>query len=117
MKQYKHLTIEEREKIQLMLWQKQSVRAMAKELNRSPSSISREINKSRRSDGKRFYIPRAAHERAVQNRSVRGERKLVKNERLCDYVTQYLKLGWSPEQISAKAEEMASTKISHEAIY
>lgn len=117
MKQYKHLTIEEREKIQLMLWQKQSVRAMAKELNRSPSSISREINKSRRSDGKRFYIPRAAHERAVQNRSVRGERKLVKNERLCDYVTQYLKLGWSPEQISAKTEEMASTKISHEAIY
>jgi len=114
---YQHLTIEERERIQLMLWQKQSVRAMAKELNRNPSSISREINKSRRSDGKRFYIPRAAHERAVQNRSIRGERRLVTNERLRDYVTKQLKLGWSPEQIAAKAEENTETKICHEAIY
>ena len=114
---YQHLSIEEREIIQLMLWQKQSVRDMAKELNRSPSSISREINKSRRSDGKRFYIPRAAHERAIQNRSIRGERRLVKNERLRDYVIKHLKLGWSPEQIAAKAEEVTDAKISHEAIY
>ena len=114
---YQHLTIEEREIIQLMLWQKKSVRTMAKELNRNPSSISREINKSRRSDGKRLYIPRAAHERAVQRRSIRGERRLVNNERLRDYVIKHLKLGWSPEQISAKAEEITSAKISHEAIY
>jgi len=114
---YQHLSIEEREKIQLMLWQKRSVRAIAKELDRSPSSISREINKSRRSDGKRFYIPRAAHERAVVKRSSRGERKMVKNSCLHDYVVKQLKLGWSPEQIAAKAEKMAGTKISHEAIY
>ena len=86
MKKFKHLTIKEREKIQLMLWNKQSVRAIAKELNRNPSSISREINKSRRSDGKRFYIPRVAHEKAIQNRSIRGERRLVKNKRLREYV-------------------------------
>jgi IS30 family transposase len=114
---YQHLTIEERERLQLMLWQKQSVRVIARELNRSPSSISREINKNRRSDGKRLYIPRAAHERAIQNRSIRGERRLVKNERLRDYVVKHLKLGWSPEQIAAKAEEITGTKISHEAIY
>ncbi|MDD2681072.1 MAG: IS30 family transposase [Patescibacteria group bacterium] len=114
---YQHLSIEEREKLQLMLWQKQSVRVIAKELNRSPSSISREINKNRRSDGKRLYIPRAAHERAITKRSSRGERRLVQNERLRDYVIKHLKLGWSPEQIAAKAEEMTSTKISHEAIY
>ena len=114
---YQHLTIEEREKIQLMLWQKQSVRTMAKELNRSPSSISREINKSRRSDNKRYYIPRAAQERAIAKRSSRGGRKMAKDSRLRDYVIKQLKLGWSPEQIAAKAEEMASTKISHEAIY
>jgi len=100
-----------------MLWQKQSVRAMAKELNRNPSSISREINKSRRSDGKRLYISRAAHERAVERRSIRGERKMIKNIRLRDYVIKHLKLGWSPEQIAAKAEEITAAKISHEAIY
>jgi IS30 family transposase len=114
---YQHLIIEEREKIQLMLWQKQSVRAIAKELDRSPSSISREINKSRRSDGKRCYIPRAAHERAVQNKSIRGERKLVKNERLRNYVIKHLKLGWSPEQVAAKTEENTGAKICYEAIY
>lgn len=117
MKQYKQLSIEEREKLQLMLWQKQSVRSIAKELDRSPSSISREINKNRRSDGKRLYIPRAAHERAISKRSSRGERILVKNSRLRDYLIKHLKLGWSPEQIAAKAEENTGTKISHEAIY
>jgi len=90
---------------------------MAKELNRSPSSISREINKNRRSDGKRYYIPRAAHERAIEKRSSRGERRLIKNEGLRDYVIKHLKLGWSPEQIAAKAEKTTGTKISHEAIY
>ncbi|MFA5023956.1 MAG: IS30 family transposase [Patescibacteria group bacterium] len=114
---YQHLSIEEREKIQLMLWHKQPVRAIAKELNRSPSSISREINKNRRCDGKRLYIPRTAHERAIQNRSVRGERRLAKNTRLRDYVTEHLKLGWSPEQAAAKAEENTGAKICHEAIY
>lgn len=117
MKQYKQLSIEEREKLQLMVWQKKSVRDIAKELNRNPSTISREINKNRRSDGKIFYFPRAAHERAIANRSVRGERKMVKNSHLRDYIIEHLKLGWSPEQIAAKAEEMTGTKISHEAIY
>lgn len=43
---YKHLSINEREKIQSMLWEKRSIRDIAKELDRSPSSISREINKN-----------------------------------------------------------------------
>jgi IS30 family transposase len=114
---YKHITIEEREKLQLMVWQKHPVRDIAKELNRNPSTISREINKNRRSDGKIFYFPRAAHERAIKKRSSRGERKLVKDNHLRDYVVKYLKLGWSPEQIAAKAEEIVGAKISHETIY
>lgn len=114
---YKHLTIKERELIQLMLWQKQSVRAMAKELNRSPSSISREINKNRRSDGKRFYIPRAANDKAVKNRSKRGREKRLKNDRVRDYVIKHLKLGWSPEQISKTIKNSTGETISYEAIY
>lgn len=114
---YKHLTIEERETIQLMLWQKQSVRAIAKELSRCPSSISREINKNRRSDGKRFYIPRTANERAFQNRSKRGREKRLKNDRVRDYVIKHLKLGWSPEQISGTIKVDIGKAISYEAIY
>jgi IS30 family transposase len=67
---YNHLKIEEREKIQEMLWQKSSVRFIAKEIGRSPSSISREINKN--IPLKRSYKPRLAHKRAVSKRKCRG---------------------------------------------
>ena len=112
MKQYKHLTIEEREIIQLMLWKKQSVRVISKALNRSPSSISREIDRNKPPE-RRVYTPRLAHERAIINRSKRGERKLIENSVLREYVISHLKLGWSPEQIAGTSAE----KISHEAIY
>jgi IS30 family transposase len=34
-----------------------------------------------------------------------------------EYVIAHLKLGWSPEQVSAKAYEYVGISISHEAIY
>ncbi|MFH0892116.1 MAG: IS30 family transposase, partial [Candidatus Falkowbacteria bacterium] len=117
MSKYKHLTIEERETIQLMLWQKQPVRAIAKKLSRNPSSISREINKNRRTDGKRFYIPRTSNERAVKNRSKRGRELRLKNNQVRDYVIKHLKLGWSPEQISGTIKDNIGETISHEAVY
>jgi IS30 family transposase len=41
---YKHFTIEEREKIQELLWQKSSIRTIAGTLGRNPSSVLREIS-------------------------------------------------------------------------
>lgn len=114
---YKHLTIEEREKIQEMLWNKQSVRAIAKELNRNPSSISREINKNRDSLNRRHYTPRTAHCKAMSNRSKRGKKKLIKNKLLLEHVVKHLKLGWSPEQIANTIPKNIGESISHEAIY
>jgi IS30 family transposase len=114
--QYKQLTIEEREKIQEMLWQKQSVRAMAKELGRSPSSISREINRHRPPE-RRIYTPRLAQERAMEYRSHRGREQRLKNNRVREYVVKHLKLGWSPEQIANTINKSIGELISHEAIY
>jgi IS30 family transposase len=108
---YNHLSVEEREKIQELLWQKQSVRYIAGILGRSPSSISREIKKNNPPQQKR-YTPRLAHERAINNRSSRGAPKLVKDTELYKYVVYHLKLGWSPEQIA-----LVRGDISHEAIY
>ncbi|PIP18009.1 MAG: hypothetical protein COX43_01150 [Parcubacteria group bacterium CG23_combo_of_CG06-09_8_20_14_all_35_9] len=54
---YTHFTVEEREKIQEMLWQKASTRAIASALNRSPSSISREINRNLDTIGRRHSSP------------------------------------------------------------
>jgi len=108
---YKHLSIEERELIQKLIWEKQSIRHIAQVLDRSPSSISREIQKNKPPIRKQ-YTPRLAHERAVASRSSRGAPKLEKDAELYEYVKYHLKLGWSPEQIA-----LVCGDISHEAIY
>ena len=95
---YKQLTVEERERIQELLWQNVSLRAVAKELGRNVSSISREIRRNQTKQ-RNLYRPRLAHERALERRTHRGQRKLDTNEELLSYVKAYLKLGWSPEQI------------------
>ena len=108
---YNHLSLEERELIQKMLWEKQSIRYIAGILKRSPSSISRELKKNNPKQHKR-YTPRLANERAVKKRSSRGAPKLAKDSELYQYVVHHLKLGWSPEQIA-----LVRGDISHEAIY
>jgi IS30 family transposase len=113
---YKHLSIEERELIQLRLWEKKSIRAIAKELNRPPSSISREINRNLPAIHYR-YTPRLAHQRAMNSRSSRGRQDRLKNERIRKYVIAHLKRRWSPEQIANTIEDEIQETISHEAIY
>lgn len=113
---YKHINIEEREKIQEMLWQKYSIRAIAGALGRSPGSVAREIARNKPPERSR-YTPRVAHERALAYRSHRGKRRIDKNEMLRAYVVSHLKLGWSPEQIAATAGSAVGVGISHEAIY
>ncbi len=113
---YNQLTVEERERIQELLWQKVSVRAIAKELGRSASSISREIKRNQ-TPHHHLYRPRLANEKALERRTHRGGRKLDTNEQLLEYVRAYLKLGWSPEQIAAQSIKLVGSKISHEAIY
>jgi len=117
MSKYKHLTIEERETIQFMLWEKKSIRSIAKKLGRSSSSVSREVNKNRDSLCRRRYIPRAAHEKAIKNRSKRGRELRLKNSKIRDYTIKHLKLGWSPEQIANTVKNTTGESIFHEAIY
>ncbi len=114
--QYKHLTIEERETIQLMLWKKKSVRSIAKKLNRSPSSVSREIKRNNPPQ-RIVYTPRLAHEKAIKNRSKRGREKRLKSKKVRDYVIKHLKLEWSPEQIAGTIKDAVGESISYEAIY
>jgi transposase, IS30 family len=113
---YKHLSIEEREKIQELLWRKKSVRYIAKELNRSPSSVSREIKKNYPEERK-VYTPRLANERALYKRTQRGREERLKNDVVRGYVVSHLKLGYSPEQIAGTIKEEKIGSISHEAIY
>lgn len=114
--QYRHLSIWEREKIQELLWQKVSIRDIAKVLVRSPSSITREINRNLFLQYK--YTPRVANERALKKRKSRGRKLRLKSYFIRRYVIDHLKMGYSPEQIAGRLSlEYPKEKISHEAIY
>lgn len=111
------LSIEEREAIQAGLWAKRSIRDIARELGRPPSTVSREIN--RNAIGlKPKYIPRLAQERAKERVLNRGRRERLKSKEIRDYVLIMLKGHYSPEQIAGRINiDIPGTKISYEAIY
>ena len=113
---YTHFSIEEREKIQEYLWQKISVRGIAARLERSHTSVLRELNRSNK-DRTYLYRPRLAHERAVEKRRSRGRKDRLKNTTIRTYVVSHLKQRWSPEQISGRMRKDGTGSISHEAIY
>lgn len=113
---YNHFTIEEREKIQEMLWQKSSIRTISAEIGRSPSSVSREI--TRNIPLRRSYRPRLANERALEKRKSRGRKLRLKSGFIRWYVASRLRAGYSPEQISGRLSyEYPDKSISYEAIY
>jgi IS30 family transposase len=93
-----------------MLWQKSSIRAIAGELGRNPSSVSREIRRNKPPERNR-YTPRLAHGRAIAYRKHRGKRKLEQDGQLRDHVVAHLKLGWSPEQIAATTKDGAAVYV------
>src|SRR3989338_5810350 len=96
---YTHFSIEERERIQELAWQRTSIRKIGKILGRSHSSIVRELNRSNK--GRSYqYKPRLANERALEKRRSRGRKNRLKNQIIRAYVVTHLKQHWSPEQIS-----------------
>ncbi len=114
--QYQHFSIMEREKIQDGLWQKSSIRSIAKQLGRSPSSVSREVRKNLSPERDR-YTPRLAEERAQEHRTHRGRTERLKSVIIRQYVVVKLKEGYSPEQIAGRITIDLHERISHEAIY
>ena len=113
---FNHLTVEEREQIQLALWAKRSIRSIAEALGRSPSSISRELKKNL--SLRNIYIPRAANRRALEKRKSRGRKERLKNLFIRTYVVTKLKDDYSPEQIAGRLKrDYPQYSISHEAIY
>lgn len=114
--QYNHLTILEREQIQEGLWQKKSLRSIAQSIGRPHSAVSREIQKNMPKE-RQVYTPRLANERALIKRTRRGRLERLKNDTIRIYVTEHLKLRWSPEQIAGRMKQDIGESISHEAIY
>jgi len=116
-KTYNQLTLEERNQIHFMLWDKLSVREIARRLDRSPSTISREINRNT-PPLRRQYTPHLAHEKYHLRKVTVRQRPRLKDPKIVEYVIMKLKEDWSPEQIAGKWNKThKKLTISHEAIY
>ena len=111
---YEQLSLEERCTIARLREAGQSIRHVAAALDRSPSSISREL---KRNSGRQVgYRPAYAQEQA-RARRWSGSR-LERDDEFRELVLDRLKAGWSPEQIAGRfAREAGHAIISHESIY
>jgi len=117
MEKYNHLTLAERDIITTMLSEQKSLGEIAKSLNRSKSTISRELNRNS-SPEYRLYLSHRAHARAEARRRKANRRLRLKNSQIVSYVRTKLKAGWSPEQIAGRISiDHSDLSISHEAIY
>jgi len=117
MSHYTHLSIEEREKSRVMLEQGMSIRAIARILGRSPSTISREFKRNSYANGS--YTAHHAQKKYMKRKSNCGRKPVLKhNQQIRNYVIQRLKLRWTPEQISGRAKlEKQPFGISYNTIY
>jgi IS30 family transposase len=112
------LSLDDREEISRGLATQLSLRAIASQLGRSPSTVSREIN---RNGGYHRYraalADKAAWKRALRPRPC----KLVGNHRLIRLIGNKLKQQWSPQQIAGWGKrqhpEDERYHVSHETIY
>lgn len=112
------LSMEERVEIHLGLQLGQSFRAIARRINRAPSTVSREVKSN---GGIANYRPVRAHGRAGHMARRPKPTKLATNPFLCERVITDLEKRWSPEQISKRLRnefgEDRNMQISPETIY
>jgi len=110
---YRHFTLEERCEIARLRAEGCSFRQTAAALDRSPSSISREL---KRNEGAKAYKPAQAEDQA-RARRWSGSR-LERRPQLRNLVLKGLSNGLSPEQVAGRLKfENGSCLVSHETIY
>ena len=118
MQSYKHFTLEERESLRTLHERGYSLRKIAAMLSRSPSSISRELQ---RNSNKltQLYNPWGAQSLYLKRRKAcRKERRFSKDESLVSFTKMRLQMFWSPEIIAAMwNQENAAKPVSHPTIY
>ncbi|HSW97600.1 MAG TPA: IS30 family transposase [Candidatus Saccharimonadales bacterium] len=116
MRGYTHLTLQERELLFALTWQKVSLREIGKRLKRSHSTLSRELQRNR--EYAKLYMPSVAQYYAEQRLQQQRSLARLKSQVIYDYVVEKLKLKWSPETIAGRLPiDHPGMTIHHESIY
>ncbi len=117
---YKRLNFPEREEISRHIASGTGIRRIAGTINRSPSTVSREIRRT--VVDKKYYraVYAHGHSKRIRHQPKRS-RKIDNNIPLRNAVLGFLAKNWSPEQIAKRLRLLYSgdmkMRVSHETIY
>ena len=122
MNNYYHLSPEERALIMIEYNQGSSIRSIGYLLNRSPSTICREIKRNLTTQTSKYCAATAARQYKDRRKLCVKPQKLIPNTLLYNQVKEWLVYKqWSPEQISGALKdyypEQEYMQVSHETIY
>ena len=119
MKRLQHLSSSERDKITILQGEGLSIRKIAKELGRSPSTISRELNRPEALYYRGKYIGSQTDKKVRENwkKSHQRVNKYLSLRWVQDFIKNNLKYGYSPEIISHLLKSEHDISLSHETIY
>lgn len=110
---YKQLTQVERCQIYALMKAGNNQQVIAKVLNRSPSSISREL---KRNKGRRGYRPKQANDLAKQRRKT-AFKSVKMTSKVKGWINQLLYKDFTPEQIAGRLALEGIITLHHETIY
>lgn len=114
--EYRHLNLEERERLYSLKEQGCSLREMGRRLGRSHSSLSRELVRNVRYGSE--YIPCKAEKKAKKRGGAQRYQAPLKNTTIILYVREQLRLGFSPEAIAGRLPyDHPGETIDDETIY
>jgi IS30 family transposase len=117
----RYLSLLERRRIATLRRTGLGVRAIAHELGRSPSTVSRELRRNRRPHDVGGYDGELAHHRARERARRPRTGRLARDLALQGMVQAKLELEWSPEQIAAWLRQTYPHRrawhVCHETIY
>ena len=106
---YTHLTLEERKYLQKLLSEGKKIREIARTLERSPSTISREIKRNRakykphrKVDNPYWYNHWRAQNLYTERRRKHQKRAIKQGSQAWDFIVFGLNHYWSPEQICGR---------------
>ena len=116
-RKYNHLVSEERDLIAVRNAEGKGLEEIAKEIGRSPSTVSRELRRNKSSKG--LYLATEADKQAMQRKSKAHQRTRIPDEFTRQYIEdRIIQDQWTPEQISGRLKrEYPEHYVSHETIY
>lgn len=121
MKKYRHLSLEERERLYGLRGQGVSLRKIAQKLKRSQSSLTRELQRNIKYGNEYFgnkYLPCKAQELYERRGRKQRAKAPLKSPEIFLYVREHLREGWSPETIAGRIRiDQPELPICHETIY